>query len=100
MASNYDQRLRSVAAGFPALQPLQLVISSEVGWRKPAPQFFAAMCRSVQAPADKVLHVGDDVGNDYDGAVTAGLQARLYDPHDQHAGTHLKTISRLRDLIA
>src|SRR5207245_9118818 len=41
MASNYDQRLRSVVAGLTALRPLQhLVISSAVGWRKPATQFF------------------------------------------------------------
>src|SRR5262249_47928715 len=41
MASNYDKRLRGVAAGLPALREIQhLVISSEVGWRKPAGQFF------------------------------------------------------------
>src|SRR5262249_5574805 len=40
LASNYDHRLRSVVAGLPALRGLHhLVISSEVGWRKPAPQF-------------------------------------------------------------
>ncbi|HMF20099.1 MAG TPA: HAD family hydrolase, partial [Gemmataceae bacterium] len=52
MASNYDHRLRSVVAGFPGLSRLQhLVISSEVGWRKPAPQFFAAMCAATGLPA-------------------------------------------------
>src|SRR5262249_34285961 len=45
LASNYDRRLRSVVAGQPELQTVsRLIISSEVGWRKPAPGFFAALC--------------------------------------------------------
>src|SRR5262249_11324797 len=45
LASNYDDRLRSVLAGTPESLPLQhVVISSEVGWRKPAREFFAALC--------------------------------------------------------
>src|SRR5262249_15437276 len=48
MASNYDRRLRSVAAGLPALQPIQhIVISSEVGWRKPAGPFFSGLCQAM-----------------------------------------------------
>jgi len=78
MASNYDSRLRSVAEGLPQLRPLRhLVISSEVGWRKPAPQFFAALCASVGLAANEVLFVGDDRANDYDGALAAGLRAAL-----------------------
>ncbi|HEY1861150.1 MAG TPA: HAD family hydrolase, partial [Gemmataceae bacterium] len=46
LASNYDTRLRSVVAGLPALNPLSdLVISSEVGWRKPAPAVYAQVGR-------------------------------------------------------
>jgi putative hydrolase of the HAD superfamily len=45
IASNFDARLRQVAAGLPGLAPIEfLVISSEVGWRKPAPEFFHQMC--------------------------------------------------------
>jgi len=80
MASNYDRRLRSVVAGFPGLSRLQhLVISSEVGWRKPAPEFFAAMCAATGLPAANILYVGDDRANDYQGAIAAGLQALLLD---------------------
>jgi putative hydrolase of the HAD superfamily len=78
MASNYDGRLRSVVAGKPELRPVRhLVISSEVGWRKPAPEFFAALAAATGlAPAD-ILFVGDDRANDFDGARAAGLQAVL-----------------------
>jgi putative hydrolase of the HAD superfamily len=99
LASNYDQRLRSVVAGFPELAPLELVISSEVGWRKPAPQFFEAMCQAVKASPDKVLYVGDDVTNDYEGARAAGVHAVLFDPHGRHAGAPIATCARLRDLL-
>jgi putative hydrolase of the HAD superfamily len=82
LASNYDHRLHAVTAGFPALRALtHVVISSEVGWRKPARQFFAAMCQAAQLPAAQVLYVGDDPANDYDGAIAAGLQALLVDPN-------------------
>ncbi|HMC66447.1 MAG TPA: HAD-IA family hydrolase [Gemmataceae bacterium] len=85
MASNYDERLRSVAAGLPALRPIQhLVISSEVGWRKPAGQFFGAICEAIRLPPEQVLYVGDDPANDFAGARAAGLQAVLFDAADQH----------------
>lgn len=81
IASNFDARLRRVAAGLAELRPVShVVISSEVGWRKPAPEFFAAVCRTVALPAQEVLLVGDDGVNDYEGARAAGLQALHLDP--------------------
>jgi putative hydrolase of the HAD superfamily len=80
LASNYDARLRSVKAGLPELRPLRhVVISSEVGWRKPAPQFFAALCARAELAAREILFVGDDRANDYEGASAAGLRALLTD---------------------
>jgi putative hydrolase of the HAD superfamily len=80
LASNYDSRLRSVAAGLPELRPVgHLVISSEVGWRKPAGEFFAALCRTVGLPPHQVALVGDDLVNDFEGAAAAGLHPVLFD---------------------
>ena len=87
LASNYDLRLRSVLAGLPDLGVARhIVISSQVGWRKPAPEFFAAVCRVVGLPAGRILFVGDDRDNDYDGARSAGLLAVLFDPRGREAG--------------
>jgi putative hydrolase of the HAD superfamily len=81
LASNYDRRLHSVAAGLMELHPIRhLIISSEVGWRKPAPGFFQALCRTMQLAPEQLLLVGDDPDNDYAGAQAAGLEAVLYDP--------------------
>jgi putative hydrolase of the HAD superfamily len=78
MASNYDARLHGVAAGLAELRPLRhVVVSSEVGWRKPAPQFFAALCARLGLPPSEILYIGDDRVNDYDGALAAGLRAAL-----------------------
>jgi putative hydrolase of the HAD superfamily len=99
MASNYDYRLRSVVAGLPELRHLQyLVISSEVGWRKPAPEFFASLCRIIGLPAGQILLLGDDRENDYDGARAAGLQPVLLDRREREPG--LQRIRGLRELLS
>ena len=99
MASNYDGRLRSVVAGFTALGPLQhLVISSEVGWRKPAPPFFHAIGQAFALPLEKILYVGDDLANDFEGARAAGLRSVLFDPKQKHPGYEPAPIGSLNEL--
>ncbi|MBM4069847.1 MAG: HAD-IA family hydrolase [Planctomycetes bacterium] len=78
MASNFDRRLREVVAGLPELEPLTwLVISSEIGWRKPSPEFFAAVCRTADALPQRILLVGDDPVNDVQGALAASMHALM-----------------------
>lgn len=85
LASNYDHRLRSVAAGLPELCPVvpHLVISSEVGWRKPAAPFFAAAAARMGQSPEHMLLVGDDRVNDFEGARAAGWRALLFDPQGE-----------------
>jgi putative hydrolase of the HAD superfamily len=87
LASNYDARLWSVANGHSVLEPLRerVVVSATVGHRKPSGKFFAEVIRAVACvdPVE-VLLVGDDLGNDYEGARAAGLAAVLLDPRDRH----------------
>jgi putative hydrolase of the HAD superfamily len=100
VASNYDHRLRPVLAGQPSLRLLgPVVISSEVGWRKPAAGFFAAVCRSVALPPEQVLYVGDDRANDYGGAEAAGLRALLLDPKGKYAAAPVRRLARLGELL-
>jgi putative hydrolase of the HAD superfamily len=81
VGSNFDGRLRGVVRGLPELEPWldSLVISSEVGYRKPHPEFFRAACDHLGLPPDRVLCVGDDVQNDVLGAIRAGLSGLLLD---------------------
>jgi putative hydrolase of the HAD superfamily len=86
LASNYDTRLRSVIAGRPELARLRdhVLISSELGIRKPGRGFFDAVIQASGCPASEILFVGDDVENDYEGAMGAGLHAVLLDPTDRY----------------
>jgi putative hydrolase of the HAD superfamily len=100
IASNFDGRLRSVVAGLPAIASVSpLVISSEVGWRKPAGGFFEAVARAVGCEPCEVLHVGDDLANDFEGAVAAGLAAVLFDPlgHASENAGRVRHLARLLD---
>jgi putative hydrolase of the HAD superfamily len=99
IASNYDRRLRSVIAGLPSLQLLRhQIISSEVGWRKPALQFFAALCGTLGVQPQQSLYIGDDPVNDFAGATAAGLQALVFDPKDRSALPDASRIGSLKDL--
>ncbi|MFO0852224.1 MAG: HAD-IA family hydrolase [Gemmataceae bacterium] len=101
LASNYDRRLRSVVDGRPELSPLRerVVVSSEVGFRKPAAAFFRAVVAAAGCRADQIVFVGDDVGNDFRGATAAGMRAVLLDPADRHPGQtpRVRSLAELLD---
>ncbi len=101
LASNYDRRLESVVAGLPALAPLRqrLVISSVVGFRKPALEFFRdGVLPTVGCEAGEVLFVGDDLENDIHGAWNAGMRAVLFDPKGKY-GQIGERIAKWTELI-
>jgi putative hydrolase of the HAD superfamily len=100
LGSNYDSRLWSVLEGFPELASLRerTIISSVVEYRKPAVEFFQNVVRVADCEPSEVLFVGDDLANDYSGAIAAGLDARLLD--ESHRYSISNRIERLTDLIA
>lgn len=81
IASNFDGRLRPIIRGLPDLAPWadSLVISSEIGWRKPHPAFYRAICTDLGLPGEAVLCVGDDPENDLEGPRRGGLRSILLD---------------------
>jgi len=82
IASNYDSRLRSVVGGMLPLAACRyLAISSEIGWRKPARQFFEALVSIAGLSPSQVIHVGDDEANDQQGGEAAGLTTMLVQRH-------------------
>jgi putative hydrolase of the HAD superfamily len=99
LASNFDRRLRSVIEPMP-LRPFleHLVISSEIGWRKPAPEFFAHAAAAMRLQPDAILFVGDDRTNDFDAARRAGMQSVLLEPKGKHLDI-AERIGRLGDLL-
>jgi putative hydrolase of the HAD superfamily len=80
IASNFDRRFRAIAAGHSPLAACEhIFLSSEVGYSKPDPRFFAAVERELDSPPDQIVLVGDDARADFAGANAAGWQAVLID---------------------
>lgn len=79
VGSNFDARLRGVVAGHPALNEVldSLVISSEIGFRKPHPGFYLNACRLMALDPGDVLFVGDDLVHDVEGPRQAGLRGGI-----------------------
>jgi putative hydrolase of the HAD superfamily len=101
IASNFDGRLRRIVTGLDALAEYadRLLISSEMGWRKPHPAFYRAACESLGALPQDVLCVGDDLENDWLGPRRAGLHACLVD-RDRRAPADVTVYGDLRQLVA
>jgi len=102
LASNFDGRLRGLVQEIKPLtvfgaSPL-LAISSEVGYRKPAPEFYQALCQAAGCAPARLLYVGDDLVNDYQGARSAGFHAILFDPRERFTGAGYKRIGALEEL--
>jgi putative hydrolase of the HAD superfamily len=102
LASNFDHRLHGLARVLPGLAGVEpVVISSEVGWKKPSPRFFAHLAERTGLAPEQVLLVGDDVDNDIGGARGAGMHALLFDPRDAHPDCPPgERIRDLQELIA
>mgnify|MGYP002623508917 CR=1 FL=1 len=94
VASNFDERLRSVCAGHPPLAASMAIFSSaELGWSKPSPEFFAAVTEQLDLPPESLLMVGDDLTNDGLGPRAAGWRSVLV-----ASGENSEGIPILRDL--
>jgi len=100
IASNFDARLRAVLAGLPALAGCsdQIVISSEVGFRKPHLAFYQTACERIDLPPSRVLCVGDDPENDVCGPARAGLGGLLID-RDGRAPIDMPKLPNLSALV-
>lgn len=102
IGSNFDGRLRSVVAGLPALagRSAGLVISSEVGVRKPHPDFYRAAVATFGGLAGHVLFVGDDPEHDVNGPRRLGLRAALLDRDGRRRDGHFPSFDGLGPLVA
>ncbi|HIC86524.1 MAG TPA: HAD family hydrolase [Desulfobacterales bacterium] len=52
-----------------------IVISGQLGYRKPHPKAFKKLVDSLGVKPDELIYVGDDPGPDIDGALEAGIMA-------------------------
>jgi len=99
IGSNYDARLHSVLDGIPDLSPLRerAVISAQVGFRKPAGEFFREVVHVAGGEPREILFVGDDLENDYEGARRAELKSVLLAPRTEPLNA--ARVNDLKDLL-
>jgi putative hydrolase of the HAD superfamily len=100
--SNWDSRLRALLAGLGLATAFEsIIVSSEVGAEKPAPEIFSRALRSIGSDPDEAIHVGDDYVCDYQGARAAGIDALLLvrrgEPVD--GARVIRTLDPLLDLL-
>lgn len=80
VVSNWDSRLHTVLSGLHLHDRFRFVLTSaEFGAEKPAPSIFLEAARRLGQEPSRVLHVGDLIRDDVEGARSAGLRAMLID---------------------
>ncbi len=78
LASNFDHRLRNLIREFPQLKAFsEVIISSEIGWRKPAPGFYERALKQAKQRPNQVLFLGDNLRFDVQVPREMGMRAAL-----------------------
>ncbi|MBI5014782.1 MAG: HAD-IA family hydrolase [Deltaproteobacteria bacterium] len=80
VVSNWDSRLHAVLGGLGLARRFDCVLTSaEFGAEKPDPSIFREAALRLGLRPEEVVHVGDLVREDLEGAVSAGMDALLLD---------------------
>ena len=100
VVSNWDGRLRRILDER-GLTPLldAVVISAEVGWRKPHGEIFRRGLAAAGVRPGEALHCGDSVGDDVEGARAAGIRPVLLSRDGRTAPAGVAVVKDLRDLV-
>lgn len=101
LLTNWDCRVRSVIRDHDLEHRFSHVfVSSEIGFEKPDPRIFHFAAESLGFPPNRILHVGDHIEQDAQGARKAGwlvVQLRPDEPATD-AKAEISVIRRLKDL--
>ncbi|MFN3152676.1 HAD-IA family hydrolase [Bremerella sp.] len=103
LASNFDHRLRPIVEQYLAGFHLKLFISSEVGWVKPARQFYEHTTQTLDYEPSEIMLIGDDWRNDVEAPQLFGWQAlylvRNGQPDDSAKPNSYPTLSAAVDAL-
>lgn len=98
--SNFDSRIHEVCRALGIAPYLNsITISSQTGWAKPSPEIFSRALKPHGFSNGEAVHVGDEVGDDVQGALAAGLRPVLLDRSKrEQAPPGVTKIGRLDEL--
>ena len=98
--SNFDTRIYSVMESLAILHFFDAVTtSSETGYCKPDREIFRAAVQALGTPPSETLIVGDNIRDDVEAGIRAGLHAVLIDRSGRHLSSPIQRISSLKELI-
>ncbi|KAJ4760342.1 Haloacid dehalogenase-like hydrolase domain-containing protein 3 [Rhynchospora pubera] len=93
VVSNFDTRLRKLLKDLGVADLFDAtIISSEVGYEKPAHEIFSIALDQIGVEANKAVHIGDDEKADKMGANAVGINCWLW-------GLDVKDFAEIRDRI-
>lgn len=99
IASNFDHRLLEIARQIKPLDICQpVLVSSQVGYRKPHQRFFEAIRSALGSEAGRILYVGDDPHNDFAPARAAGFAAVLLNRQGLGGDATIATLTEISSL--
>jgi HAD superfamily hydrolase (TIGR01509 family) len=75
-----------------------VIASAEVGAEKPDRLIFDDVCRRLKLEPSKILHVGDTIDADYEGARNAGFHAVVIDRYGKVTDTSAPVVADLPEL--
>ena len=98
--SNFDSRLLAILDGLDVASEFEsILISSAVGYAKPAREIFEHALKRHRIKAEEALHVGDSVEKDAEGARGAGIQGVLLDRNAKLKAAGFPKIKNLSELL-
>jgi FMN phosphatase YigB (HAD superfamily) len=83
----------------PGVQAEVVTDSGDVGYAKPDARMFQVTADALDLAPDRVLHVGDSVYYDVEGAAAAGMQAVHMDPFGLCRSTEHRHVAALVELL-
>lgn len=80
-----------------------IVLSSEVGKRKPSPEIYRAALQAIDTQAERTLFVGDRLREDYEGPRAIGMRAMIVLAHAEASAPDgvpaINTLADLQDVL-
>lgn len=99
--SNFDSRLLAILDGLGIAGRFDsIVISSQAGYAKPAPEIFQAALELHHLKAEEALHVGDSPDKDAAGAGGAGLTGVLLDRNGRAEVDSFPRVRNLKEILS
>jgi len=100
VVSNFDSRLFGILKGLGIDSWFDsILISSQVGYAKPAPEIFHKALSLHRLEPGEALHVGDSLDKDAAGAKGAGLTGVLLDRNDRVASDSFPKVRNLKEIL-